>query len=108
MLRHMRGIIIVLFALVVAAPAHADSNDNLYIDTLTTAGVGCNHGFDCDNGNQTMVQIGHAICKELDDGRAAVSVEAQIMRSKPGFGSDQAAALVGAAEQFYCPSAGLG
>jgi hypothetical protein len=99
---------LLLAAVLFAAPAHADSSDQSYIDTLTTSGVGCHHGFDCADGDQTMVQIGHAICKELDSGRTDVSVEAQIMRSKPGFGSDQAAALVAAAQQFYCPSAGLG
>lgn len=92
-----------ILALLLAPAAHADSGDQQYLDTLTTQGVGCNHGFDCPDGDQTMIEIGHAICKEILSGTPDVSVEAQIMRKKPGFGSDQAASLVGTAEQFYCP-----
>jgi hypothetical protein len=96
-----------LVAMLLAAPAHANSGDQQYLDTLTTYQLGCRQGaFDCPDGDSTMIQMGHAICHELLGGRTEVSVAAQVMRTKAGFGRDQAIELISTAEQSYCPTAG--
>lgn len=97
---------LLLAAGVLSAPAaYADTIDQQYLDTLATYQLGCGQGaFDCPDGDSTMIQMGHAICHELDT-RTELSVAAQIMRSKAGFGHDQATELMGAAEQSYCPGA---
>jgi hypothetical protein len=50
-----------------------------------------------------MVQVGHAICRQMHGGNSKLSIEQQIMRRKPMLEPTQAVVLVTAAEAAYCP-----
>ncbi len=100
------GVMVALSAvsLSVAGPARADANDQHYLDVLNANGLGCSQAaFECPQGDDSMIGIGHAICRQLHGGNSERAIGAQIVRSRPGVQPDQAAKLVIAAEAAYCP-----
>jgi hypothetical protein len=107
---HVRGIFVAVVvamspvSLAVAGSAHADANDQQYLNVLNANGLGCAQAlFQCPQGDDSMIGIGHAICRQLHGGNSERAIGAQIVRSRPGVQPDQAARLVIAAEAAYCP-----
>lgn len=91
-------------SLTVAAPARADADDQRYLELLEANSLGCGQtAIECPMGDDSMIGVGHAICRQLHGGNSARSVGAQIVRNRPGVQPDQAAKLVIAAETAYCP-----
>lgn len=88
----------------VAGPASADSNDQRYLQVLAANGLGCGQGaFECIQGDDDMIQVGHSICRQMHGGNSKLSIAQQITRSKPTLPPAQAVLLVSAAAAAYCP-----
>jgi hypothetical protein len=51
-----------------------------------------------------MIQIGHAICRQLTHGNSSLAVSQAIIRQKPGVQPDMVVRLVAAAKSAYCPT----
>jgi hypothetical protein len=91
-------------SLATAGPAYADPNDQHFLEVLAANGLGCGQGaFDCTQGDDDMIQVGHSICRQMHGGNSKLSIEQQIIRRKPNLQSTQAVVLVTAAEAAYCP-----
>ncbi len=87
----------------VAGPARADSGDQLYLETLKANNLACGQSvFDCPQGDDTMISIGHQICNQLG-ANSKRSIASLLSKSKPGLDPMQATVLVVAAETAYCP-----
>lgn len=87
-----------------AAPAHADANDQQYLDLVKAAGLSCDQAvIGCPLGDESMIAIGHSICRQLHGGNSVRSLGVQITRSQPNVQPEQAVKLVTAAEAAYCP-----
>jgi hypothetical protein len=106
----VRGVIVAILValsavpLATAGPASADANDQNYLSTLAANGLGCGQGaFQCDRGDDDMIQIGRSICRQMHGGNSKLSLAQSIMRAKPAVSSTQAVILVSAAEAAYCP-----
>jgi hypothetical protein len=106
----MRGVLVAIMlavsatSIVAAGPASADSNDDQYIQVLKASGLGCGQGaFECTTGDEDMIQIGHAICRQMHGANSQLSVVQAIMRQKPGLQAQQAVTLVSTAKAAYCP-----
>ena len=107
---HVRGIGVAIvvaasaMSLAIASPARADANDQRYLDLLDANGLACGQtAFECPMGDDSMIGVGHAICRQLHGGNSVRSIGTQIVRSRPGVLPEQAAKLVVAAETAYCP-----
>lgn len=84
--------------IVTAAPiANADPADDQYLQTLKTRGIGWAAGAD-----QTMINIGHAVCTDFDGGDTAAQTIGDVKKSV-GLSSGGASIIVGAAVAAYCP-----
>jgi phage tail protein X len=110
MVTDMRGVFIAIVlalsatSIVAAGPAWGDSNDDHYLDVLKSSGLGCGQGaFECTTGDEDMIQIGHAICRQMHGGNSQLSVVQAVMRQKPGLQAQQAVLLVSTAKAAYCP-----
>jgi hypothetical protein len=105
----VRGVFVVIataaaVALLAAAPATADSNDDQYLEQLNANGLGCGQGaFTCAIGDSDMIRMGHAICRQVRGGNSVLSVERAILRAKPGLQPAQAVKFVSASVTAYCP-----
>jgi hypothetical protein len=105
----VRGVFVMIataaaVALLAAAPATADSNDNQYLEQLNANGLGCGQGaFPCSIGDSDMIRMGHEICRQVRGGNSKLSVEQAILQAKPGLQPAQAVKLVSAAVTAYCP-----
>ena len=92
-------------SLAFAGPAGADAADENYLKLINSNGLGCGQGpFTCPTGDSDMIQIGHAICKQLTHGNSSLSVSQAILRQKPGVQPDMVVRLVAAAKTAYCPT----
>lgn len=89
--------------LAVGGPARADSGDELYLETLKANNLSCGQTvFECPQGDDTMIAIGHQICTQLG-ANSKRSIASLLAKSKPGLDPMQATVLVVAAETAYCP-----
>ena len=91
----------VMFA--VAAPAHAEGNDQQFLDLLKANNLACGQTvFDCPEGDASMIAVGHQICTQLK-ANSKRSIASLIAKNRPGIQPQQAITLVVAAETAYCP-----
>jgi hypothetical protein len=98
-------VVAVTASLALAGMAGADTNDDNYLSLINAGGLGCGQGpFACPNGDSDMIQIGHAICRQLTHGNSSLMVSQQILRQKPGVQPDMVVRLVAAAKTAYCPT----
>jgi Protein of unknown function (DUF732) len=77
--------------------ASADPADDQYLQTLRTRGLGWANGAD-----QTMINVGHAVCTDFDGGDTAAQTIGDVKKSV-GLSSGGANIIVGAAVAAYCP-----
>jgi hypothetical protein len=81
----------------IAPIASADPADDQYLQTLRTRGLGWANGAD-----QTMINVGHAVCTDFDGGDTAAQTIGDVKKSV-GLSSGGANIIVGAAVAAYCP-----
>ena len=87
----------------VAAPAHAEGNDQQFLDLLKANNLACGQSaFDCPQGDASMIAVGHQICTQLK-ANSKRSIASLIAKNRPGIQPQQAITLVVAAETAYCP-----
>jgi hypothetical protein len=105
-MRALLGVIAAIAALGLAtAPAHADANDDSYIQQLNAAELGCGQGpFTCVNGDSDMIAVGHSVCRLMRGGNSQLSVMRELVRVKPGLTPEKAGTLLGIAKTNYCPA----
>ncbi|BBY41275.1 hypothetical protein MMAN_54090 [Mycobacterium mantenii] len=83
---------------IVAAPvATADPADDQYLQTLHLRGLSW-----ADGADQTMINVGHAVCTDFDGGDTAAQTISDVKKSV-GLSSGGANIIVGAAVAAYCP-----
>lgn len=83
---------------IVAAPiASADPADDQYLQTLHLRGLSW-----ADGADQTMINVGHAVCTDFDGGDTAAQTISDVKKSV-GLSSGGANIIVGAAVAAYCP-----
>lgn len=84
---------------VLAAPiANADSSDDAYLQTLKDKGITWP-----SSGDQTMVQIGHAVCTDWSHGFTFEQTFADAKQGLPQLQDTSLAKIMGAATGVYCP-----
>ncbi|SPM28507.1 DUF732 domain-containing protein [Mycobacterium terramassiliense] len=84
---------------VIAAPlANADSADDAYLQTLKDKGITWPSGAD-----QTMVQIGHAVCTDWSKGMTFEQTLADAKSGMPQLADASLAKIMGASTGVYCP-----
>lgn len=81
--------------LATAPLASADPADDQYLLTLKTRGLGWTN-------DQTMINIGHAVCTDFDGGDTATQTIGDVKKSLQ-ISSGGANIIVGAAVAAYCP-----
>ena len=80
------------------------AGDQQYLDQLKADGLSCDQNvFDCPMGDESMISIGHQICRQLHGGNSARSLSSSIVRNRPSVQPDQAVKLIFAAQTAYCP-----
>ena len=84
-----------LVGLTTAPIASADPADDQYLQTLKTRGLGWTN-------DQTMINIGHAVCADFGGGDTAAQTINDVKKSA-GVSSGGANIIVGAAVAAYCP-----
>jgi Protein of unknown function (DUF732) len=87
---------VAIFAAVSPPPAHAD-DDDLYIASLNHVGAGTSRA-----PRDTLIHLGHTVCSDLSSGRTA-DAEMKGMFATADLTVEQAAMIVTAAINFYCP-----
>ena len=89
--------------LAVPGPAHADGNDQQFLDLLKANSLACGQSvFDCPQGDASMIAVGHQICTQLK-ANSKRSIASLLAQNKPGLQPQQAVVLVMASETAYCP-----
>lgn len=84
---------------VIAAPiAYADSTDDAYLQTLKDKGITWPSGSD-----QTIVQIGHAVCADWSKGFTFDQTLADAKSALTQLADTSIAKIMGAATGVYCP-----
>jgi hypothetical protein len=85
-------------ALLLAAPANADTDDQLYLNALH------NYGMSNDMGDQAEINIGHAVCRwRSQEGYSELGVATHFVTINPRISMEQAWFLLRTAEAIYCP-----
>lgn len=83
---------------VMAAPiANADATDDAYLQTLKDKGITWPSGSD-----QTMLQIGHAVCADWSKGFTFEQTLADAKSGMPQLADTSLAKIMGAATGTYC------
>ncbi len=85
-------------AVITAPLANADSTDDAYLQTLKDKGITWPSGSD-----QTMVQIGHAVCTDWSRGFTFEQTLADAKSGLPQLADASLAKILGAATGVYCP-----
>lgn len=84
-------------ALVLAAPAHADiDNDQDFLKDLRDSGITYQ-----DPGN--AITVGKSVCELLDDGQSSADIVTQLRNKNPGFQGASAAKFTYLSAAHYCP-----
>jgi len=90
--------------LVPMAVAHADSTDADYLKLLAHFGITCGNLGSPSCTDAGLVQMGHAVCDDLENGRNIDSETTGLVNHSNGaLSQDLAMYLVGAAIVSYCP-----
>jgi hypothetical protein len=91
-------------AVVLAAPAAADTADDQYLTTLNQLGLGCGQAITCASGDANLIEIGRKLCNLIDHYITPQGAQEMVEDyTNPPLSRDQAAALVKAAVGAYCP-----
>jgi Protein of unknown function (DUF732) len=85
-------------AVITAPIANADSADDAYLSTLKDKGITWPSSAD-----QTMVQIGHAVCTDWSKGFTFEQTLADAKSGLPQLADASLAKILGAATGVYCP-----
>lgn len=85
-------------AVMTAPIASADATDDAYLQTLKDKGITWASGSD-----QTMVQIGHAVCTDWSKGFTFEQTLADAKSGLPQLADTSLAKIMGAATGSYCP-----
>jgi hypothetical protein len=88
-----------LCGLIVAAPAHADSGEDMYIATLDGMGVPYRN-------RAAAIQFGRVICRALRGG-TSVGTLVDMTTSDGVYSRNQANIIIGAADGALCPDVNL-
>jgi hypothetical protein len=95
---------ILTIMLVPMAVAHADDNDRTYLATLAHFGITCENLGSPSCTDASLVQMGHAVCDDLENGRGIDNETTGIANHSNGaLSQDLAMYLVSAAVVSYCP-----
>lgn len=86
----------VIAALGLAAPAHADSNDEQFLAALEGAGL-------THRGPDHAIAAGRAVCDLMDGGLSPMDTVNAVKTTNPGFSLKNAAQFAGIAATAYCP-----
>ena len=84
-------------AVAFAAPAHADIDDDDFLNALH------NQGISSDKGDQFLIKFGHNICGALADGYSENALIGIGDLHGTRLSSDDVRVLVKSAEAAYCP-----
>lgn len=85
-------------AVITAAIAYADSTDDAYLQALKDKGITWSNGSD-----QTMVQIGHAVCGDWAKGFTFEQTLADAKSGLPQLADASIAKIMGTSTGVYCP-----
>jgi hypothetical protein len=85
-------------AVTTAPIANADAADDVFLQTLTQKGITWPNG-----GDQTMIQLGHAICTDWDKGFTFDQTLADARTAFTQLSDASIAKIMGAATGVYCP-----
>ena len=80
-----------------AAPAHADSNDDQFLSLLEASGI-------TFQSPDRVIATGRLVCKLADQGKQMQDVVNIIQSSNPGLHGDNAARFTAIAVDSYCPN----
>jgi hypothetical protein len=81
-----------------AAPAHADGNDDSFLASLQAAGI-------TYQSVDRVIAAGKSVCKMVDQGKQMVDVVKTVQNLNPGLHGDNAARFTAIAANVYCPQA---
>ena len=84
-------------AVMTAPIVSADSTDDAYMQTLKDKGITWPNG-----GDQTMLQIGHAVCADWSKGFTFEQTLADAKSAMPQLADTSVAKIMGAATGTYC------
>ncbi len=87
-------------ALLLSGCASTAATDDTFISDVESY-VGSASGHLSDQSRASLIEIAHAVCSGLDDGKSTSEVESVI--TKLGIDSDYAGQVVSAAITNYCP-----
>jgi hypothetical protein len=85
-------------AVITAPIANADSTDDAYLQALKDKGITWPNGSD-----QTMLQIGHAVCSDWSKGFTFDQTLADAKSGLPQLADASIAKILGVATGAYCP-----
>lgn len=86
----------VAVATTLAAPAYADSTDDVFISVLDDEGISYTSPRDA-------IKVAHAVCEFLLDGNSLLDATKEVSDAS-GLGVEDSGFFVGAATASYCPS----
>lgn len=96
-MRFLLGLTSLATVLVLAAPAHADvDNDQDFLKDLRDAGITYQ-----DGGN--AITIGKSVCELLDDGQSDAKIVTDLRNQNPAFQGAAAAKFTFLSAAHYCP-----
>lgn len=112
----MKPIAALLFLLSSAPIAHADANDETFINTLTLNQLGCtvDSFLTCSHGEASLIDLGKDICDKMrSDNMSESTAVATLMRAAAKQNTlplteTKATVFVRAAESSYCPDVAKG
>src|ERR1700761_8566402 len=96
-MRRLSMLLSVATMIAVAAPAHADGNDQSFLVALQQAGLTYQ---DPDR----AVSAGKQVCDLVNGGMAAADIVKHLEQYNPGFAGDGAAKFPAIAAAAYCPN----
>jgi hypothetical protein len=82
----------------IAAPAHADSDDDNFLASLRAAGLTYP-----DPGR--VIAAGKYVCNSVNQGKPMADVVKDVQNQNPGLQGDNAAKFTAIAANVYCPQA---
>jgi hypothetical protein len=83
-------------AIGLAAPAHADANDQDFLTQLRNAGITYQNP-------DLAINAGHSVCQLLDEGKSAQEIVTELGNRNPDFESGGAAKFTTLSAAHYCP-----
>ena len=97
-------LVLLVCALALAPMARADNTDAVYLKLLAHFGITCGNLGSPSCTDAGLVQMGHAVCDDLENGRNIDSETTGLVNHSNGaLSQDLAMYLVGAAIVSYCP-----